>query len=146
MPSLVRNLQRAYKNDKPMFYSRDALSSGLVPVRTANILQSSKVFCDLINQIYKLPIKGLWFLFNKVDCTLGTVMFFLRGQKWRNLFTLGRNTKIMWFRCMTTKRQFGIGVPQCTLVMLSPYAADVRSDVTHCVTNGENSWLFAFEY
>ncbi len=52
----------------------------------------------------------------------------------------------MWFRCMTTKRQFGIGVPQCTLVMLSPYAADVRSDVTHCVTNGENSWLFAFEY
>jgi len=34
----------------PMFYSRDALSSGLVRDRTAKIMQGNEVFCDILHQ------------------------------------------------------------------------------------------------
>ena len=63
--------------------------------RTADIPHSSKVFCDLINQIYVLPIKDLWLLFNK------------SGSQ----YTLEATN----FRFMATRRHCGIGVPQCAL-------------------------------
>ena len=76
------------KSNVPMFYL-DALSSGLATDRTVNILRSSKVFCDLINQIYTLPSKGLWLIFNKSGLHPWHRDKFPRGLKWRNLLPLG---------------------------------------------------------
>ena len=98
----------------PKFYSRDALSSGLAPVRTADILQSSKVFRDLINQIYKLPIKGLWLLFNKSGSYpwhRDVVFEWTKVEKsinpWKkykdHVVQMHDNEETIWHRCATLR-------------------------------------------
>jgi len=67
------------------------------------------------------------------------------GQVFRNLVTFGTESKVMWLRCLETKREFGISLPHSVLVCISKHAAVVTSGIQHCVTGGANLWLVVFE-
>ena len=130
----------------PVFYSRGAASSGLSKERTRSLMVKNPVFCSFINEIYStFDVCGLWVLANESGDHPWHQDKFGRGQAFRNLVTFGTDSKVMWFRCLETKREFGISLPHSALVCISKHAAGVTSTIQHRVTGGANSWLIVFE-
>ena len=130
----------------PMFYSRGAASSGLSAERTRLILRSNPVFRAFVDEIYAtFDVCGFWVLANESGDHPWHRDRFSGGQAFRNLVTFGTESKVMWFRCRETEREFGISLPHSALVCISRHAAGVTSGIEHRVTGGANSWLVAFE-
>ena len=130
----------------PMFYSRGAASSGFSSERTRSLMVKNPVLSGFIDEIYAtFDVCGLWVLANESGDHPWHQDKFSRGQAFRNLVTFGTDSKVMWFRCLETKREFGITLPHSALVCISKHAAGVTSTIQHRVTGGANSWLIVFE-
>ena len=130
----------------PMFYSRGAASSGLSKERTRSIMAKNPVFRSFIKEIYStFDVCGLWVLANESGDHPWHRDRFSGGQAFRNLVTFGTESKVMWFRCHETEREFGISLPHSALICISRHATGVTSGIQHRVTGGANSWLVVFE-
>ena len=130
----------------PVFYSQGAASSGLSKERTRSLMVKNPVFHSFINKMYStFDVCGLWVLANESGDHPWHQDKFGRGQAFRNLVSFGTDSKVMWFRCLETKREFGISLPHSALVCISKHAAGVTSTIQHRVTGGANSWLIVFE-
>ena len=114
--------------------------------RTRLLMQSNPVFCGFIDEIYAtFDVCGLWVLANESGDHPWHSDRFSGGQAFRNLVTFGTESKVMWFRCRETEREFGISLPHSALVCIGRHAAGVTSGIQHRVTGGANSWLVVFE-
>ena len=104
----------------PMFYSRGAASSGFSAQRTHLLMRNNPVFCKFIDEIYAtFDVCGFWVLANESGDHPWHRDRFSGGQAFRNLATFGTNSKVMWFRCRETEREFGISLPHSALVCIS---------------------------
>ena len=134
------------KSLTPIFFSRNACSSGLNSERTRSILMESTVFRPFIKELYNaFTVRSLWVLGNKSGDHPYHKDRFSYGSSRRNLASLGCDDKIMWFHCFETNRKFGITIPHAALVSINKHAAGVTSNIKHCVAGAAHSWLIAFE-
>jgi hypothetical protein len=130
----------------PMFLSRGAAWSGSSSERTRLLMRSNPVFRSFIDEIYaKFDVCSFWVLANESGDHPWHQCRFGGGQAFRNMVTFGSESKVMWFRCLETKREFGISLPHSALVCIGKHAAGVTSGIQHRVTGGANSWLVVFE-
>ena len=130
----------------PMFFSRGAASSGYSAERTRLLMRSNPLFRKFIDEIYTtFDVCGFWVLANESGDHPWHRDRFSGGQSFRNLATFGTDSKVMWFRCLETEREFGISLPHSAFVCISRHAAGVTSRIQHRVTGGANSWLVVFE-
>jgi hypothetical protein len=159
--SVMRNeLNRLVKHYGicPLYFGREAISSGNNSVRTAELLGRSTTFGPLINAMYaqeSVHTTRLWLLGNHSGIhEWHRDKFPMEG--YRCLITMGTNNKVMFFRNNITGAQFGVGLFHGSHVSLSAFGAGVRgsasnggdSPVWHCVitVDNEQSWLIGNEY
>ena len=125
------------------FADRGATTSGFNTPLTKDILLADRIFEPIVRSIGNL--NSIWVSANVSGKHKWHKDGYKSGVNYRNLLTIGGEDKIMWFRCKSTNRLFGIRVPHGSLISLSRYAAGVDSLIEHRITGGMNSWLLAFE-
>jgi hypothetical protein len=135
-------------------WSRDALSSGFLSERTADIFSKDDCFKLLVDAIRRqeeekslVPLTQLilWTVIN-LD---GSHPFhhdkFKKGYNYRNLISFFGGRKRMWFLCKETGGMFGVEIPHNAHVTLDKVGGGVIGNVDHCVELAANTILVAFE-
>ena len=137
------------KNLCPTWYGdRGASTSGFSTPHTMKILEESEIFGSLVQRIVRTRNgnpKSIWVSASVKGSHRPHQDGFRSGVNRRNLFTIGGENKVMWFRCKETGSHFGLRIPHGCLITLSRHAAGVDSSIEHYITGGKNSWLLAFE-
>ena len=112
------------KNLCPTWYGdRGASTSGFSTPHTMKILEESEIFGSLVQRIVRTRNgnpKSIWVSANVKGSHRPHQDGFRSGVNRRNLFTIGGENKVMWFRCKETGSHFGLRIPHGCLITIAP--------------------------